>query len=167
MEKSLRAQTNRFRPDAKASPEEIERRREYYSRPEVKERYKARAKTEEYREYQRAYRASAKAKQMAAERNRLRYHFPIGLFDQLMEAQGRACAICRAAFDSSPRSIHSDHCHIGNMPRGLLCRHCNTLEGHLRKIGLAPEEFAARLAAYLADPPAKRLVEDAGGESHS
>lgn len=142
---------------APTPPEVLEKRKAYYQRPEVKERYRARAATEEYKEYHRKRRAEPETKKAMAEYARMRYHFPPGLYDQLMEAQGQACALCRRPFDlSKPRSIHSDHCHIGKHARGLLCSNCNTAEGHIKSLGFGPEEFGRRLAAYLADPPAKR-----------
>lgn len=42
---------------------------------------------------------------------------------RMWEAQGRRCAICRAALGEK---FHVDHCHASSKVRGLLCSRCNT-----------------------------------------
>lgn len=146
---------DRFRKATSTPEEELAKRRAYYQRPEVKARYKERAQSEKHKQYLREYRNRPEERQRARERSRLKYGFPIGMSEALMIIQGGACAVCLKVFDvSKPRSIHADHCHDSCTPRGLLCIHCNHAEGHIRRSGLTPAEFAQRLGDYLAKPPA-------------
>ena len=135
--------------------------REYYQRPEVKAKYKERELDPDHIARKAAYRASPERKAKMAEYNRLRYSFELGMYDKLMVAQNACCAICQSPFTNAPRSIHSDHCHESNAPRGLLCTKCNHAEGFIKSIGLTPHEFASRLTAYLADPPARQFISKA------
>lgn len=75
------------------------------------------------------------------------------LFKRTLLVQGHACAVCERLFSEALKP-HADHCHDSNVPRGVLCSGCNWAEGLIRKSGLDPEEFGARLRAYLQDPPA-------------
>lgn len=73
----------------------------------------------------------------------------------LLDVQESACAVCRTPFSARP-SV--DHDHATGKARGLLCVACNTVEGAIRKTGLAPAAYGARMQAYLSDPPAGRLM---------
>ena len=46
-------------------------------------------------------------------------------WDALFERQGRCCAICKTTKPSDKTGWHTDHCHITNMVREILCGHCN------------------------------------------
>ncbi len=47
-------------------------------------------------------------------------------YDDAVHLQGNSCAICRRSFADIPtRQIHTDHCHVTNKFRGILCVHCN------------------------------------------
>jgi len=46
------------------------------------------------------------------------------MVDELLNAQGGRCAICRDELEPGGTAI--DHCHTEGNVRGLLCRHCNT-----------------------------------------
>lgn len=78
------------------------------------------------------------------------------VFEDLMTLQGGKCDVCGVAFDDQRRP-HADHCHETGRPRGLLCRACNLAEGHIKKTGLDPVEFARRLSRYLSKPPAELI----------
>lgn len=53
-------------------------------------------------------------------------------YDQMVEAQGRACAICfRAAELTQWKKLRVDHDHETGKIRGLLCHHCNVALGYL------------------------------------
>lgn len=80
------------------------------------------------------------------------YGLQPGGYDMLLELQDGHCAICRRATGKT-RRLSVDHDHKTGKVRGLLCRPCNTLLGHLRDDPVAAE----RIRDYLIDPPAGRL----------
>lgn len=66
------------------------------------------------------------------------------VFEYMLEAQGKACAICRMVFgETKSDAPHVDHDHTTGKVRGLLCINCNFLIGHCR------EEPALLVAAGL------------------
>jgi Recombination endonuclease VII len=78
-------------------------------------------------------------------------------FNELLEAQGHACAMCREPFgDAFPQADHDHTCcekqpkarakTCGECIRGLLCFRCNTALGYIEKYG-------ALAKAYLDNPP--------------
>lgn len=99
-------------------------------------------------------------RQLARERSRaahdcyLRrtYGITAAEYDAIKAAQGGVCYICRRANGASRRlSVDHDHALRGRESvRGLLCRPCNDLLGHLRD----DLEAAARIGQYLTVPPA-------------
>lgn len=155
------------------SEKEKQRRKEYNSRPEVKERRKARDSTLEANARRRAYARTEEAKQKARElfvqkkndkerwskilsnQRRRRTGMTEKLFDALLIFQENKCAICKRSFNG--KQIRRDHCHETNSPRGLLCHHCNIMEGMLKSMQLSPEEFAHRLSDYLIHHPVSKL----------
>ncbi len=155
--------------------EERAKRREYNSRPDVKARRKkidarpeAKAKR---RERAQTPEAKARAKELVAlrradaERHEARLSTQrqrrTGLSNQdvkaLLIVQNNKCAVCHRSFDG--RQARADHCHDSGKGRGLLCHHCNIIEGMLRGMQIAPGVFAERLEAYLCHPPI-RLLDD-------
>ncbi|HKZ21193.1 MAG TPA: endonuclease VII domain-containing protein [Acidimicrobiia bacterium] len=80
------------------------------------------------------------------------YGLQPGQYKILYEFQGGVCAICRRATGAS-RRLSVDHDHVTGLVRGLLCRPCNDLLGHIRDNPATAE----RIVHYLAVPPAKRL----------
>jgi len=57
-------------------------------------------------------------------------------FDDLLESQNNACAICLEPFTKTPQVDHDHECcpgqkSCGNCVRGLLCRRCNIFLGFL------------------------------------
>ena len=154
---------------------ERERLREYTQRPDVKQRRRERDARPEAVAKRRAYAQTAKAKERAAELVRLRRADTArhearlsgqrkrrtGLSNNdvlaLLALQGNKCAVCQRDFNG--RQVRADHCHDSGVGRGLLCHHCNIIEGMLRGMQVKPEAFAERLVKYLAHPPA-RLLDD-------
>jgi hypothetical protein len=78
-------------------------------------------------------------------------------FNQMLEDQGHACAICREAFQDQRVCVDHDHacCPVppnaearscGTCVRGLLCVRCNTWLGWMEKYGDAAATYLARLA---------------------
>lgn len=100
------------------------------------------------------------AKERKADRHEKRVQAVYGLspgdYEKLYEGQGGTCWICRRATGKVKR-LAVDHDHKTGRVRGLLCGVCNQLIGHLRD----SVETARRIADYLADPPAPRIL--AGG----
>lgn len=77
------------------------------------------------------------------------YGLPPGGYQKLYEFQGGLCAICRRANGHS-RKLSVDHDHKTGKARGLLCRPCNDLLGHIRD----DRHTADRIVRYLLTPPA-------------
>jgi len=131
-----------------ASPDAVARRAAYHLKPEnkarAKERYRKRAERDP--DYVRR----------RVERSRVwRSGFDDKTIAALIAKQENKCAICGADF--SRRRMVGDHCHATGRPRGLLCHHCNIIEGMLVHVGLDPLEYVCRLDAYLRNPPAFSL----------
>jgi hypothetical protein len=76
-------------------------------------------------------------------------------YDALLAAQGGRCAICgRERPTRGDQMLQVDHCHRTGKVRGLLCSPCNSVLGFLED---NPLTLRAAMA-YLAEPPAERLV---------
>ena len=50
-------------------------------------------------------------------------------YNNMFEAQNKACAICKSHEPYSKFGWHVDHCHISGAVRGILCNRCNTSMG--------------------------------------
>ena len=74
-------------------------------------------------------------------------------YKALYEAQGGCCYICRRATGKT-RKLSVDHDHKTGYVRGLLCRPCNGMLGHLRD----DPEAAHRAFYYLCRPLAYRVI---------
>jgi hypothetical protein len=77
----------------------------------------------------------------------LKHHYGISLeqYRAILEAQGGACKICSATFDTAKLKPHIDHNHDTGKVRGLLCNCCNIA------VGMIKENIPAAMAlvAYL------------------
>lgn len=80
------------------------------------------------------------------------YGLAPGEYQRLYVFQGQVCAICGRATGKT-RRLSVDHDHDTGLVRGLLCRPCNDILGHLRD----DIEAARRLVQYLTNPPAAVL----------
>jgi hypothetical protein len=80
------------------------------------------------------------------------YGLKPGEYGRIYLAQGGVCAICQRA-NGATRNLSVDHDHRTGLTRGLCCRPCNDLLGHLRD----DVEAARRIVTYLLNPPARRL----------
>lgn len=114
--------------------------KEYFARPEVKER--ARVRNAQYRERRREYKKTeagmlaekryrqSEAVKQRLRRNRLKTRY--GLTPEQVESmkvtQGNVCAIC----ETEPKTWHIDHCHSTGKVRGLLCGSCNMALGLMK-----------------------------------
>lgn len=72
----------------------------------------------------------------------------------LYSFQGGLCYICRRATGKT-RRLTVDHDHATGLVRGLLCRPCNTMLGHLRD----SQEAFLRAVDFLREPPFKAMLE--------
>ena len=62
-----------------------------------------------------------------------KYGVTLATYDDMLAAQGGLCAICGTTEDTQHnRVFHVDHCHTTGRVRGLLCRGCNHVLGHLK-----------------------------------
>lgn len=109
--------------------------------------------------------AKAKRKALAHERYvQTQYGLRPGDYELLYRAQGGVCWICQRARGFS-RKLSVDHDHRANCVhdpkfacrtcvRGLLCRRCNDLLGHVRD----DTDTLYRALWYLASPPARAIL---------
>lgn len=80
------------------------------------------------------------------------YGLQDGQYEELYVFQGQRCAICLRATGAS-RMLSVDHDHKTGLVRGLACRPCNDLLGHIRD----DPATAMRIVEYLNAPPAHRM----------
>jgi hypothetical protein len=73
-----------------------------------------------------------------------KYGLTVEQYDQMLEAQGRSCAICGRP-QPTWTSLHVDHDHETGRVRGLLCFRCNNAIGDLDD---SPDRFVL-VAEYL------------------
>jgi hypothetical protein len=102
-------------------------------------------------------RVTATRKAAAHERRvQATYGLEPGDYDRLLEAQGGVCAGCgpESGRSGKTKKLAVDHNHETGEVRGLLCSDDNRLLGRLRD-NPAP---LLRLAAYLVDPPARKVL---------
>ena len=52
-------------------------------------------------------------------------------YARMLKVQCGGCAICGEGFDGKKTRPNVDHCHATGKVRGLLCRRCNILLGHV------------------------------------
>jgi hypothetical protein len=81
------------------------------------------------------------------------YGLARGQYEKLYEAQGGRCYICQRATGKT-RRLSVDHDHKTGYVRGLLCRPCNSLLGHIRDDVLVSK----RITYYLQYPPAHLVL---------
>jgi hypothetical protein len=75
-------------------------------------------------------------------------------YDQILTEQGGGCGICGR--QPTPGKRHAvDHDHKTGFVRGLLCFMCNK-----RVLGARSAEVLVKTAAYVTDPPARRVIGD-------
>lgn len=153
-----------------------EKTRAYNQRPEVKARRRAHDAKNDIAAKRRERAQTDEAKAAAANRHKARISenpeiwagilakqrerrtgFSQELFSLTMKHQRGLCAVCQRALGTTHRAC-ADHCHDTKKPRGILCHHCNILEGMLRGAAMTPEQWAARMTDYLANPPAQKLL---------
>lgn len=58
-----------------------------------------------------------------------KYGITLEDYDEMLEAQDNACAICGKTPEENGRRLHIDHDHETGEVRGLLCHSCNMLLG--------------------------------------
>src|ERR1700675_5009119 len=100
------------------------------------------------REQHKAYRKTSKGKVAAKSRDIRESGWTLELYDSTLSAQDNACAVCRSAFSSFPKSPACDHDHETMGPRGLLCNGCNTGLGMFKDSPALLELAAQYLRKY-------------------
>ncbi len=153
-------------------PEKVrERKRAYNAKDRVREARRLRDSAPEAVAKRKAYQLTPEAKARAKERHRdnfvndpeyrtkrnadgrlRRTGFDPVLVAALIAQQGNRCALCQIPF--TERRMVADHCHATNQPRGLLCHHCNIIDGMMARVDMDPVELVHRLVAYRSKPPA-------------
>jgi hypothetical protein len=75
-----------------------------------------------------------KTKIETRERHLIRkYGVSLSDYELMLRSQGGVCAICGTTEDTQHNGVfHVDHCHSTGAVRGLLCRGCNHVLGHLK-----------------------------------
>jgi 5-methylcytosine-specific restriction endonuclease McrA len=123
---------------ARSTPEALQKRRQYRTQEQIRERERAYAKRPDVR------------------LRKLGRQYKIGAAEllRLMREQDGKCAVCGDPLGPG-RGTHVDHDHETGQVRGLLCRDCNLAEGMLHGSALR----ARKLAAYIEKhAPQLRLV---------
>lgn len=106
--------------------------RSWRSQPEVKARLRDRRRARGYPSlapddlaYHKSYYQRNKERQRD-QTFRRKFGITLDQYNQMLEAQGGVCAICRGT-ETMPHQarLSVDHCHTTGAVRGLLCSHCN------------------------------------------
>lgn len=106
-------------------------------RPKIKAAACAQYQKTEYRDRAKKYQAGYYLK--------TKYNMTREDYEAMVVVQGGKCLVC----STNSEKLVIDHDHITGSVRGLLCNACNTLEGHIKKTGLSPSEFAEKFQIYL------------------
>jgi hypothetical protein len=79
-----------------------------------------------------------------------KYGVSLADYERMLAAQDGLCAICGTTEDTQHNNVfHVDHCHATGRVRGLLCRGCNHVLGHLKD----DPEALRRAISYLGVVP--------------
>lgn len=68
------------------------------------------------------------------------YNLTVTQFEDMLCEQDACCAVCGLKFDcESGQNLtpHVDHCHNTGLVRGLVCKRCNTVLGHLEQVSVS------------------------------
>lgn len=84
---------------------------------------------------------------------RCRFGIDMDFYEEMLEFQGGACAICGGDDQVKTASLGVDHDHATGEVRGLLCRSCNSAIGQLG------DDYGRiiRAAEYIAEPTTKAM----------
>jgi hypothetical protein len=139
-------------------PENKERAKQYRERPEIKARKRELERARHAAKRAASGRAVTEAQHLARlERQRKsRTGMTKEVAQQVLEFQNGCCAVCQRSLTEG-KQARADHCHDTGSPRGILCHHCNIIEGMIRSMGIGPVEFGDRLAHYLSSPPFRQF----------
>ena len=78
-----------------------------------------------------------------------KYGLTIEEYNQMFQAQGGACAICRRTQFTLCRSLAVDHCHKTGRVRGLLCTGCNLALGGFEDCPIRLDQAAFYLRKFI------------------
>lgn len=85
-----------------------------------------------------------------------KYGVDLAQYERMLKAQEGRCAICGCEEKTQHNGVfHVDHCHKTGAVRGLLCRGCNHVLGHLKD----DPELLRNAISYLASPSVPQIPE--------
>ena len=76
------------------------------------------------------------------------YGITLEQYDQMLNTQNHACAICKKHKNEFAKALAVDHCHDTGKVRGLLCTNCNRALGNLKDSIDSAINAVAYLKAY-------------------
>jgi DNA-directed RNA polymerase subunit RPC12/RpoP len=80
------------------------------------------------------------------------YNLTLDEYKRILASQGGRCFICEKVLEGVSHPV--DHDHVSGLVRGVLCSYCNhRVVGKLRDY-----RVAEKIAAYLRNPPANRVI---------
>lgn len=116
----------------------------------------------EWRQSRPNYESDRYRRQKSKERERTlvrKYDVDLAAYGAMLAKQNGQCAICGCDEGSQHNGVfHVDHCHVTGVVRGLLCRGCNHVLGHLRD----DPEALANAIVYLLRSPVPQIPEAIG-----
>ena len=123
---------------------------------ELRRRPESKRKAAAYKRRKRADPAY-RAQELAALRER-ETGFSAELFETCWSAQAGACALCSVPMqrDRSQTGVCADHSHSDGLPRGLVCKACNTALGLYERRQRVAGLRIAQYEHYLSNPPARQ-----------
>lgn len=153
----IREKAKIYQAARRKRPEGIAYTKQYLARPDVRERARALANIRY---------GKLDAKRKKARALRLNYGLRFEEFQDLIEKQGGACAVCGRA-DWNGKAPHVDHDHLTGNIRGILCVSCNFAVGHVHddpKIAQALSDYLKKFSDHIKKAIANEPQPSAGND---
>lgn len=89
---------------------------------------------ERYNKSMREYMKKVPAEKRYGSEIKRRYGCSLEQYNEMLSAQGGACAICKGLHNPAEKKgrLYVDHCHSGGQIRALLCGGCNSMLGYAK-----------------------------------
>lgn len=89
---------------------------------------------EKYNKSQRDFQAKVDPNKRYGFEIKRRYGCTLEKYNEMLIAQGGACAICNVLHNPAEKKgrLYVDHCHVTSKVRALLCKHCNCMLGYAK-----------------------------------